>query len=112
MTPRQRHALDYISGYDRAHGYPPNYDEIMQELGLRSKSGIYRIVHGLVAGGHVAIRKNCTRSIRILGSAEERLREGLLDIEEMAKRGQREDVNSGIALRRIADIAVKAARAA
>ena len=47
ITPRQRDVLVFIDNYQRQYGFGPSYQEMMDELGLHSKSGINRLVVGL-----------------------------------------------------------------
>ena len=51
MTPLQRRALDYIERYYAASRIAPTYREICSHLGLASKGGASRIVHGLLRQG-------------------------------------------------------------
>ena len=53
MTPRQAETLDFIKGYIAERGYSPSYSEIQKHLGLRSTSGVARIVASLEARGHI-----------------------------------------------------------
>lgn len=53
LTKRQQDALDFITDEIRSKGISPSYDEIMNALGLRSKSGVNRIVTALVERGHL-----------------------------------------------------------
>lgn len=47
MTPHERKCLDYIRAYIGEHGFSPAYREIGDALGLRSKSGVYRLILSL-----------------------------------------------------------------
>ena len=77
MTNRQRQALDFISAFIEVQGYSPSYNEIMQELGFRSRSRVHDLVHSLVDQDLISIRPGCARSIRIVAPAEARMREAL-----------------------------------
>lgn len=63
MTPREYQALDFIKSYHRESGFPPSYDEIADHLGVKSKSGINRIVVSLEEQGHIR-RNNGTRVVK------------------------------------------------
>lgn len=68
MTPSQRDTLAFITGYiARTGGVPPTYDEIAAHLGLKSKSGIHRLIAGLVERGHIEKRPHLKRCIRVIG---------------------------------------------
>lgn len=56
MTNRQRDALRFIRAYLRENEIGPSYEEICVALGLKSKSGAHRLVHGLVAEGRLRLR--------------------------------------------------------
>jgi SOS-response transcriptional repressor LexA len=74
MTPKERKTLDFIASEIARQGYPPSYDEIMDHLGLHSKSGVHRIVHSLARQGEVEFDPVRARSIR-LGSARSAMKE-------------------------------------
>lgn len=44
LTAQQRDLLTYIQGYVRKRDYAPSFDEMKDALGLKSKSGIFRLV--------------------------------------------------------------------
>jgi SOS-response transcriptional repressor LexA len=63
LTKRQSEALAFIRGFIEAKGYSPSTVEIMQGLGLASKSGVNRLVHGLRERGAVDFLDYRQRSI-------------------------------------------------
>lgn len=65
LTKRHKQALDYIRQFIADQGYPPSYQQIMEALGLHSKSGIHRIVHALASRGHITMQGNRARTIAI-----------------------------------------------
>lgn len=65
LTKRQRELLDFIRGYVTTHGYSPSFDEMMKALGLASKSGVHRLVHGLRDRGYIEFRYNQARSVNL-----------------------------------------------
>lgn len=69
VTPRQREALTFISAFIAQHGYSPSTEEIRAALGLKSKSGVHRLVHGLEERGEIRLLPNRTRSIAIVARA-------------------------------------------
>lgn len=56
LTARQRDALAFIKRYLLINGRAPALQDITDAIGLRAKSGAYRLVNGLVERGH--IRRN------------------------------------------------------
>ncbi|MBB5762125.1 hypothetical protein HNR01_001745 [Methylorubrum rhodesianum] len=65
ITPQQRRVLDYISGYLAEHGCAPSYQEIGDSIGVLSKSGVHRLVHGLVSRGHLSLSPGRGRTITL-----------------------------------------------
>ncbi len=67
LTARQKACLEAIRAFMAASdGVAPSYAEIAQALGLRSRSGIHRIVATLIARGHITKRKNAARSLTLV----------------------------------------------
>lgn len=67
MTRKQKQAYDYIRQYiEENDGISPSYEEIKDALGLKSKSGIYRIVYGLSEKGMITVLRNRARSISLV----------------------------------------------
>jgi SOS-response transcriptional repressor LexA len=55
LTKKQRELLDYIEAYHQERGFSPSYQQMMEQLGLHSKSGIHRLVHALAERGHIKL---------------------------------------------------------
>lgn len=66
LTKRQRDVYDFIKAYIDEHNQPPNFDEIMDAVDLKSKSGVHRLVHGLRERNWIDFLDNRARSITIL----------------------------------------------
>lgn len=69
LTPRERDCLDAIKRLTR-DGVPPTFEELKADMGVRSKSNIHRLVHGLRKRGAIAMRSETARSIRVLDDVE------------------------------------------
>lgn len=69
LTRRQQEVLDFIRAYVAEHQYSPTFDEIADFVGLDSKSGVHRIVHGLVDRGAIRLLPRQARSIEIVQSS-------------------------------------------
>lgn len=67
LTPQQDRALGFIRGYIAETGLSPSYSDICKGLGISSKSGVHRLVHGLAKRGLIEIDPEHSRSIRLLG---------------------------------------------
>jgi repressor LexA len=65
LTQRQHQLLQFIHGHLRDHGVPPSFEEMRVALRLKSKSGIHRLITGLVERGY--IRRLAYRA-RVLGA--------------------------------------------
>jgi repressor LexA len=67
MTRKQKEALDFIKFYWLDKGYAPSYNDISEAIGVKSKSGINRLITALKERGWVDFIPNKARSIRVLG---------------------------------------------
>lgn len=63
ITPKQARVLAFIRDYVAKHGCAPSYQEIGDAVGLVSKSGVHRLVHGLVGRGHLHLSPGNARTI-------------------------------------------------
>lgn len=68
LTPLQRKTLDFIKA-GTEHGQSPSFEEIRRHLGLCSKSGVARLVDGLVERGCVDRLPRRARSLKPLATA-------------------------------------------
>lgn len=66
MTLRQKEALDFIRGFWGQNGYAPSYDQIAEAMGIRSKSGVHRVVTCLVDRGWLVREPHKARSVRVV----------------------------------------------
>lgn len=66
ITKRQRDLLRFVKRYTANNGYCPNYDEIMQGIGLKSKNGVWRLVNELEQRGFVRRLPNRARAIEVV----------------------------------------------
>ncbi len=53
LTQRQFQLLKFIQQFMQEHGVPPSFEEMRTALGLRSKSGIHRLISGLEERGYI-----------------------------------------------------------
>ncbi len=63
LTRKQHECLEFITSYIHENGYPPSFDNIKDGMGLRSKSGVHRLLVGLEARGMIRRLPNRARSI-------------------------------------------------
>lgn len=66
LTPRQHQLLKFIFTYQSRHGITPSFDEMRSALGLRSKSGIHRLIGGLEERGYIRRLAHRARAIDLL----------------------------------------------
>jgi repressor LexA len=92
LTRAQAELLAFIERFQAENnGVSPSFDEMRQELGLGSKSGVHRLIEALEERGRIARQHNRARAIEIL--AEPPPREPLTFyssrelIAELARRG-------------------------
>src|SRR5687768_8845131 len=57
QTQRQREVFEFITRYIDSHGYRPSYQVIARHTGVRSRSGIARIVRVLETQGLLTRRR-------------------------------------------------------
>jgi SOS-response transcriptional repressor LexA len=58
--------LDYIIKYCEKHGYSPSYQEIADAIGITSKSGVKRIIDGLIERGRLETLPRRARSLVVV----------------------------------------------
>tara|TARA_Y100000310_G_C20400245_1_gene677058 strand:+ start:479 stop:712 length:234 start_codon:yes stop_codon:yes gene_type:complete len=66
LTKRQHELLLFIDGHINKHGYGPSYSDMMKNFGLKSNSGIHRLVIALEERGFISRRPKCARAIEII----------------------------------------------
>src|ERR1700761_4407319 len=74
LTRKQKELLFLVKDRLAAEGVPPSFDEMKDALGLKSKSGIHRLITGLEERGFIKRLPHRARALEIL-----RLPEGLDD---------------------------------
>jgi repressor LexA len=73
LTRKQHELLLYINQHLSAHGVSPSFDEMKDALGLKSKSGIHRLISGLEERGFLRRLPHRARALEVLrlpGNAE------------------------------------------
>lgn len=66
MTPVQSSALEFIKGYWTANRHSPSFREIGKNLGTKSSSRVWDVVHALEDRGYITTRPGCGRSIKLV----------------------------------------------
>jgi SOS-response transcriptional repressor LexA len=66
ITRRRKQALEYIASFTRLNNYSPTLDELTVGLGLKSISGVHKIVQSLIDEGYLLNKDaGVARSLRI-----------------------------------------------
>ena len=65
LTRKQHELLLYLNDYLAEHGVSPSFDEMKEALGLRSKSGIHRLITGLEERGFINRLQHRARAIEV-----------------------------------------------
>jgi repressor LexA len=66
LTRQQSRLLDFISVYTGTRGYAPTFEEMKTAIGLKSKSGVHRLIDGLVERGFIRKLAYRVRAIEVL----------------------------------------------
>ena len=66
LTHKQRELLDFIGERMAVDGVSPSFDEMREAMGLKSKSGIHRLIDALEERGIIQRLPNRARAIEIL----------------------------------------------
>lgn len=69
LTAKQHDLLTYIQSYVQAKGIPPSYDEMKLAVGLKSRSGIHRLIIGLEERGAIVRMAGHARAIEVVRAA-------------------------------------------
>ena len=54
LTRKQLALLKYVQGYVADNSYSPSYQEMMDALGIKSKSNVHRYIQILHERGHIS----------------------------------------------------------
>jgi repressor LexA len=66
LTRKQHELLVFIDRYLREEGYSPSFEEMKEALGLRSKSGIHRLISALEERGFLRRHHNRARALEVV----------------------------------------------
>ena len=71
LTRKQSELLLYINSYLANEGLSPSFDEMKDALGLKSKSGIHRLISGLEERGFIRRLPHRARALEVLRLASD-----------------------------------------
>ncbi|MBO1359278.1 MULTISPECIES: transcriptional repressor LexA [Acetobacter] len=66
LTRKQHELLLFIDSHLKQTGFSPSFDEMKEALGLKSKSGVHRLISALEERGFLQRRHNRARALEIL----------------------------------------------
>ncbi len=70
LTKRQLELLRLIDNKIEETGISPSFEEMKQGLGLKSKSGIHRLINSLVERGHLRRLPNRARALEVINTPD------------------------------------------
>jgi repressor LexA len=71
LTPKQKELLDFIHERIRKRGVSPSFEEMKDALGLKSKSGIHRLITALEERGFIRRLPHRARALEIVKMPED-----------------------------------------
>lgn len=75
LTQKQYDLLLFIHSFLRQKGVSPSFDEMREGIHLKSKSGVHRLIGGLVERGYLSRLNNRARALEVLRLPENAARE-------------------------------------
>ena len=73
LTKQQRKLLEVIRESLTSNGSAPSFDEMKDALGLKSKSGVHRLIKGLEERGFIRRLPHRARALEVFRYAEDQL---------------------------------------
>ncbi len=73
LTKKQRELLQFIQDRLSETGISPSFDEMKDALGLKSKSGVHRLITGLEERGFIRRLPHRARALEVLRMAEDQV---------------------------------------
>jgi len=70
LTAAQAEALAFIESNIAENGVAPSFQEIQEHCGLKSKSGVHRLITALVERGRIRRMENRARAIEIVRASD------------------------------------------
>lgn len=66
LTKKQRELFNYVVSFQRTNKCSPSFDEMRVAIGLASKSGVHRLIAGLIERGYLAKLECRARALTVL----------------------------------------------
>jgi len=74
LTEKQQNLLSYIEAFLEDHGRPPSFEQMMEAMGLKSKSNIHRLIGALEERGYIKRLPNKARALEVLKPSKQKLK--------------------------------------
>ncbi|MFV0431077.1 MAG: transcriptional repressor LexA [Alphaproteobacteria bacterium] len=70
LTKKQLSLLQFLNSYAKLHSTSPSFDEMKDAMGLKSKSGIHRLIAALEERGYIRRLPNRARALEVIKMPE------------------------------------------
>lgn len=106
LTSKQKELLNYITEEINRTEVAPSFDEMKKHLGLKSKSGVHRLVKALEERGHIVRLAHRARAIALPSNLPPTLaqRNAIHQINGVIRDANKGYVSKAFALSRISEI--------
>lgn len=109
LTKKQAECLAFVSRTIQENGVAPSYQEIADELGLASKSGVHRLIEALIYRGHLVRAPNRARSLSLPAMVSDETKDAaLMMVLKAVDRGVTGKISRIAALEEVREIASRA----
>lgn len=71
ITKKRADLLEFIRAYTQEKGISPSFDEMKEGIGIKSKSGVHRLLTSLVERGHLARTNYRARALFVIEQTPE-----------------------------------------
>lgn len=106
LTAKERKCYDFVAATLTKDRVAPSYDEIMQYMGLRSKSGVHRIIQSVASKGYLYTIPGRARAISLAPqNASDEMAIALLNILKVSRLKPTRSKNKSVLLSEIYEIA-------
>ncbi len=80
LTKQQNKLFNYLKDSIKKTNVSPSFEEMKIAMGLKSKSGIQRLINGLIERGFIEKKNNKKRAINIIENSSEKRKNDLIDL--------------------------------
>tara|TARA_B100000427_G_scaffold321619_1_gene322485 strand:+ start:1142 stop:1756 length:615 start_codon:yes stop_codon:yes gene_type:complete len=80
LTKQQNKLFNYLKDSIKKTNVSPSFEEMKIAMGLKSKSGIQRLINGLIERGFIEKKNNKKRAINIIENSSEKRKNDLINL--------------------------------